>query len=64
MIIHNPDIETRIRVQTIGTYSEDKKCWVTSLVVWHFLDLLDVSRDCVINVFSMSKLGTIVRIYL
>jgi len=25
--------------------------------MWHFLGLLDVSRDCAINVFSMSGLG-------
>ena len=56
-IIPNPNIETRIRVQVIGAYSEDKKYRVTLLVMWYFLDLLDVSRDCVINVFSISGLG-------
>lgn len=53
----NPDIETRIRVQTIGAHSKSKKYRVTLLVMWCFLDLLGVSRDCAINVFSISELG-------
>lgn len=33
MYIPNPDIEIQIRVQTIGTYSENTKYRVTLLVV-------------------------------
>jgi len=44
-------------MQTIGVYSEDTKYRVIFLVMWHFLDLLDVSRGCTINVFSISGFG-------
>ena len=44
-------------VQTIGAYSESNKYLVTLLVVWYFLDLQDVPKDCAKNVFSMSGLG-------
>jgi|GEM_PF-415981 len=53
----NPGRETRIRGRTIGAHSESEKYRVTLLVMWCFFDLLGVSRDCAINVFSLSELG-------
>jgi len=53
----NPDIETRIRVQTLVRIVNLKNHQVTSLVMRCFLDLLGVSRDYAINVFSISGLG-------
>ena len=53
----NPDIETRIRVQAIGAYSESKKYVVTLLVINCFFDLLGALRGCAIVVFSMSGFG-------
>lgn len=50
----NPNIETRIRVKSIGAYSKSKKYVTTLLVVRLFLDLLSVLRGCAIYVFSMS----------
>ncbi|MCF6288580.1 MAG: amidohydrolase family protein [Proteobacteria bacterium] len=57
--IPNPDVETRIRVQSLGAYSECKKYVVTSLVISYFLHLLYVLRSCAIIVFPISGLGLI-----
>jgi hypothetical protein len=53
----NPDIETRIRVQSIGAYSKYKIYVATSLMVRLFLDLLGALKGCAINVFSISGIG-------
>ncbi len=53
----NPDIETRIRVQSISTYSELIKFVATSLVIRYFLRLLGMLRGCDISVFSLSGFG-------
>ena len=58
IVIPNPDSETRIRVQSIGTYSISKKYVATLLVVRLFLDLLGVLRGCAINMFSLSGFVT------
>ncbi|MCF6288309.1 MAG: M48 family metalloprotease [Proteobacteria bacterium] len=54
MLYPNSDIETQIRVQSLGTYSECKQYVVTLLVI-SFLHLLDVLRGCAIAVFSISR---------